>query len=178
METTREEIVLAALLHDIGKFWQRADKPYADSEVLAKLGFNQKYDTLVPVYDNGNPKYVHALWTYAFFQQYDTHRYLQLDSVSLTHLSARHHKPGSMLEGFVSLADRWSSGIDRPDEGEEADSKGYHEVKKMFGADFVRKVPMFSIFATWLAHGNKGRQAHHFPLAEMDVRETASPIFP
>ncbi len=66
MSSIREKIVLAALLHDIGKFWQRGDNHFKSSKALMEE-FNNQFDTIVPTYPGGHPKYVHALWTYVFF---------------------------------------------------------------------------------------------------------------
>ncbi|MBK9689574.1 MAG: hypothetical protein IPO65_18150 [Saprospiraceae bacterium] len=39
----RQQIVLAALLHDIGKFWERADEKYNTSDTIRKEFPNGEY---------------------------------------------------------------------------------------------------------------------------------------
>lgn len=138
----RQQIVLAALLHDIGKFWERADEKYDTSESIKKEFPNAQYTHTVPVYSNGYPMYSHALWTQAFLKEFNLGNHLGLDTenVSLATLSARHHKPENHLEGIISLADKWSSSIDRPDEGEEG-VDGYADVRNEWGSGFTRSSP-------------------------------------
>jgi len=169
----RQRIVLAALLHDIGKFWQRADEKI-DKSVNLKQYYdskNESYDITVPLYENRNPKYVHALWTNAFFEMTKTGNKLNLNlenDKTLVNLSANHHKPNNHAEAIVALADRWSSGIDRPDEGEEGVS-GYKEVKDMFGKDFVRKVAMHSIFDTIEQKIDDIQTNHTYKIAPLEL---------
>ncbi len=91
----------------------------------------------------------------------------------------KHHRPSNLLEGFISVADKWSSGIDRPDEGEEEVS-GYNEIKKEWGNDFVRKVPMYSIFDSLMVGkaNNKSETRHSFKLNQLSVLGEAGVIFP
>ena len=164
----RQRIVLAALLHDIGKFWQRADEKWDSSDNLSKYykNKNESYDITVPLYENRNPKYVHALWTNAFLEQTQTGEKFNLDKEkdnTLANLSANHHKPNNHNEALISIADRWSSGIDRPDEGEEGVS-GYKVVKNEFGKDFVRKVGMHSVFDMIDKEYNELSTHHIYPV--------------
>ena len=176
----RQRIALAALLHDIGKFWQRADDHYRQSNVLAEVYPKETWDLTVPLYENGDPKYVHALWTNAFFVKTKTGKKLNLESDgddTLANLSANHHKPHNHNEAIISLADKWSSGIDRPDEGEEGVS-GYHQVKNKYGKDFVRRVPMHSIFDSIVTPhgGSKTGEAHTYRIRSLEL--DAETIFP
>jgi CRISPR-associated protein Csm1 len=170
----RQKIVLAALLHDIGKFWERADEKYYESETIKSEFPNGEYGHTVPLYDNKSPKYGHALWTQTFFnikyngntigQQFDLDKEGDL---TLATLSARHHKPTNALEGIISLADKWSSSIDRPDEGEEG-VEGYGEIKNKWGSGFNKKVPLQSIFDQILVKEQKGK-TNAFSLEKLNV---------
>lgn len=63
MGTTREQIYLAALLHDIGKFYQRADSGSVySSKYLKEHG--REESTFCPLMPGSN-KYTHkhVLWT-------------------------------------------------------------------------------------------------------------------
>ena len=174
----RQRIVLAALLHDIGKFWQRADGRYNESQILKDTYPNKAWDLTVPLYDSGTPKYVHALWTNAFLVKTKTGVKLNLnfdEGRSLSNLSANHHKPNNHEEAIITLADRWSSGIDRPDEGEEGVS-GYDQVKKLYGSDFVKKVAMHSIFDTIDRDYNEIKTHHTYPLKALTLSKEV--LFP
>ncbi len=173
----RERIVLAALLHDIGKFWQRADEHYSKSNSISKYYNSDNYNITVPLYENGNPKYVHSLWTNAFFSDTKTGSKLGLNDEgdkTLANLSANHHKPNNHEEAILSLADKWSSGIDRPDTGEEGVA-GYEEVKKIYDKDFVKKVGLHSIFDTIHREYTEITTHHSFPITALDV---SGNIFP
>ena len=64
MNSNREKIYLAALLHDIGKFYQRADSgSVANSRFLNQR--NKKEDIFLPL-RNGYYTHKHCLWTAQF----------------------------------------------------------------------------------------------------------------
>lgn len=174
----RQKVVLAALLHDIGKFWERTDKHWKESEVIKKSFPNNEFSHTVPIYENNNgPMYTHALWTQAFFDNFSIGKELGLDDdgdINLATLSARHHKPTNHLEGIISLADKWSSAIDRPDEGEEA-VLGYQEVKTKWGEGFVKRVPLSTVFDS--LHRKSIDKQHSFNLKKLNVLDDDS-IFP
>ncbi|MCZ2101491.1 MAG: type III-A CRISPR-associated protein Cas10/Csm1 [Chitinophagales bacterium] len=169
----RQRIVLAALLHDIGKFWERADLKYDQSEVIKKEFPNKEYNHVVPTYPNGNPMYSHALWTQAFFNKYGIGAHLALDDEkdkNLANLSAKHHRPTNHLEAIISLADKWSSSIDRPDEDQE-DENFYKEVKEKWGEQFQKKVPLENIFDI-LNRETKDYDSHCLKLAKLNVLDS------
>jgi len=171
----RERVALAALLHDIGKFWQRADEHYSKSNSISKYYNSDTYNITVPLYENGNPKYVHSLWTNAFFSETKTGSKIGLNDEgdqTMANLSANHHKPNNHEEAILSLADKWSSGIDRPDTGEEG-VEGYEEVKEKYDRDFVRKVGLHSIFD--IIHKDKVTENYSFPITGLDLSKE---IFP
>lgn len=176
----RQQIVIAALLHDIGKFWERADEKYDTSENIKEEFPNAQYTHTVPVYSNGYPMYSHALWTQAFLNKFELGEHLGLDTenVSLATLSARHHKPENHLEGIISLADKWSSSIDRPDEGEEG-VEGYADVKKNWGTGFNKKIPLHNIFDQIQVgtEKNKSTSISAYKLAKLNVLDNNT-IYP
>lgn len=176
----RQQIVLAALLHDIGKFWERADEKYNTSDTIRKEFPNGEYTHTVPIYQDGHPKYQHALWTQAFINEYKIGDHLGLNTevVKLALLSARHHKPENHLEGIISLADKWSSSIDRPDEGEEG-VEGYSDVKKNWGIGFNKKIPLHNIFDQIQVgiEKNKSKAISSYKLAKLNVLDNNT-IYP
>jgi CRISPR-associated protein Csm1 len=176
-DQSRKSIVLGALLHDIGKFWQRADHKYSESEVLKEFYQPDSLNVTVPLYESGYPKYAHALWTNAFLSKTRTGQKLKLNGAedhTLANLSANHHKPNNHLEAIISVADKWSSGIDRPDEGEEGVS-GYTAVKQKYKSDFIKKVQLHSIFDTIHRSYDEIDIHHSFPLTPLTIDEL---IFP
>ena len=166
----RKKVVLAALLHDIGKFWERGDEKYNESKIIGGEFPKKEFAHTVPTYDDGYPKYSHALWTQAFLNKFKIGALLNLDNPgdeTLANLSARHHKPGNHLEAIISLADKWSSSIDRPDEGEE-DESHYKEIKDLWGDSFNKKVPLEIIFDV-INKDKKGYASHSVSLQKLNV---------
>jgi CRISPR-associated protein Csm1 len=93
----REFLILGALLHDIGKFFQRA---FNDESVLSPQSKNME-GIICP----NEPKiHRHVLWTNEFFEKF-------LDQLSdAANLASFHHKPENKLQKIVQLADWISSG--------------------------------------------------------------------
>jgi CRISPR-associated protein Csm1 len=174
----RQKVVLAALLHDIGKFWERSDGSAIDSKIIAAEFPNKVYNHVVPVYNNGSPKYGHALWTQVFFNKYKIGQLLGLDGAGdfLANIAARHHNPSNHIEAIISLADKWSSSIDRPDENEEGVG-GYAQVKELWGDGFSKKVPMQSIFDHISVEEKLGSKQNYTHLKALNVMH-ADTIFP
>ena len=115
--TIRQKIYLGALLHDIGKFYQRADKNGTqNSEFLSQLSKNSE-STLCPQY-NGKYSHKHVLWTVDFFEKYKQ-QFKNLvktdDGISIERLASAHHNPDkdSLYEKIIQKADWYSSGVDR-----------------------------------------------------------------
>lgn len=115
MSDTVYTIALAALLHDIGKFAQRA-------------GAGKSEDTVgyCPTdQGTGRPSHLHVLYTDHFIEkvlplprELDTDR----QRSSLARMAAAHHKPGAdvLIERAISVADGLSAGTDRK-QGEAGD---------------------------------------------------------
>ena len=89
-------IILAALLHDIGKFWQRTGQPPPGYE-----GFTEE--------DYG-PHGAHAKWSAAFVSEYIPPEWREGLSPVLYH-----HKPQDYLSKLIALAD-WLSAGEREEE--------------------------------------------------------------
>ena len=68
MENMRERIYLAALLHDIGKFYQRADTGNTISSKYLKSS-RQLETMFCPVYA-GKYSHKHVLWTAQFIEDF------------------------------------------------------------------------------------------------------------
>lgn len=148
----RQRIFLAALLHDIGKFYQRADKPLNSKNELSTSVRNM-VDYVCPQYVNGNYKYQHSIWTLQFLTEIEN-KLKQIPGFegidfseenkrnSIFALSASHHKPSTKLQAIVTLADWWSAGSDRRENDEQENmTTNYGNTYNRF-----RETPLHSIF--------------------------------
>jgi len=124
MDDTVLKVALAGLLHDIGKFMQRADVP---------LSTNTKgLESYICKLDNGHYTYRHVLWTNEFFELVASHPHLGTDynQDSIPNLAAYHHNPSTKLQEIIQLADRLSSGSERQeDEETSAHRDGYKKTR-------------------------------------------------
>jgi CRISPR-associated protein Csm1 len=140
MTKEKDIIYLAALLHDIGKFYQRADSNGAGSSELLSDGVKKLEPFISPLHwETKKYTHKHALWTAQFFENMQSHftQYIKLDNGwsydKLLRLSSAHHAPdpSNLSELIIQKADHYSSGIDRDKKGgtrwkdaeEEADTK-------------------------------------------------------
>ncbi|MGD9927945.1 MAG: type III-A CRISPR-associated protein Cas10/Csm1 [Sphaerochaeta sp.] len=102
---TIQEIVLAGLLHDIGKFAQRAGmSEYKDKSMEGILCRSTK---------QGYYTHQHVLYTLGYL---DTVKDCFPDSINvgrLINLAAYHHNPSEEDHHIITIADRLSSGMDR-----------------------------------------------------------------
>jgi len=106
------ELVIGALLHDIGKFMQRA---FLNEEVLSgrTLGLESQ---LCPT-DLSTKKYTHrhVLWTNEFFERVLTEDNFpsDLNHSNVANIASYHHLPSSLLQKIVQIADTISAKHDR-----------------------------------------------------------------
>lgn len=149
---TRELVYLAGLLHDIGKFYQRADPDGAPrSKLLLPETKGLESDICPPDrYVKGKYSHKHVLWTAQFFDDpiFKARLAPTLNSPdfsydSLIRLSAAHHNPRTDLERIIQKADHYSSGADRSKleaawkDSEEENDKAW---------DNFRRIKMRSVF--------------------------------
>ncbi len=135
-DSIRHKIYLAALLHDVGKFWQRADRHlgYGRWEQLNKDKYRE--DLFCPKYNN-KYSHKHVLWTAQFIEEI-----LGVaggGNESLIRLAAMHHNPeNDFLFNVISTADHLSSGMDR--------NKPTRDVEHEQDPGAYRKTPLLSVF--------------------------------
>lgn len=112
------ELAIAALLHDIGKFKQRA---YGGKEEYLLRETKNLDAILLPLTEDDRYSHRHALWTYDFFmsdfknviEKANNDFLFSLNIEKIAKLSAAHHRPDNDAEKIISLADRYSAGNDR-----------------------------------------------------------------
>ena len=163
MNNIREHIYLAALLHDIGKFYQRADKSLAQKENELSESVVKIADYICPLKD-GRFGYQHTLWTLQFLAEIEPclkkipefmPNAFETDKThnSIFQLASFHHKPATELQALISLADWWSAGIDRREklEAEEGENAGIS-----WGKSRYKQIPLYSIFNN-IEVPNKGK---------------------
>lgn len=177
-DITRDTVYLAALLHDIGKFWQRADTSYYKSKNLEKYPYVVgNAGRICPTAQEGYFKYQHVIWTQLFFEEnieifkklgiYDEN-----ERDNLVNVSIHHHKPETKLQALIQFADWWASGIDR------SEAKEY-EVKR--GKLKFKEEPLVSIFGNLTVRGKTGNvlpkptKPAAFGLQPLSLRK---PLFP
>lgn len=118
------EITLGALLHDIGKFMQRA---YKYNQGLDAQSVRMK-ESLCPVYQ-GRHSHQHVLYTNAFFGQISFWPN-DLDKSAVENLAAYHHRPDTPEQKIVAEADCLSSGMERAAQyDEEANARTFRRTR-------------------------------------------------
>lgn len=126
MENRRDHIYLAALLHDIGKFYQRADTGSVATSKYIKQKVKDLEMVVLPSF-NGTTTHKHALWTAQFIIENEAVIKNLIgsdlsdlrDRNSILQLSAGHHLPylqQSDLGKIIKEADSLSAGMDRDSE--------------------------------------------------------------
>lgn len=123
MKDKEQIIYLVALMHDIGKFYQRADINRASKSTILSQKIKNLEGNISPKhYKTQLYTHKHVLWTAQFFENFESsfNRYINFDSDDwsydkLLRLSAAHHSPvkDNLLECIIQKADHYSSGIDR-----------------------------------------------------------------
>ena len=100
-----EEIVIAAWLHDVGKFAQRAD--------VAEL-FNKDLESrYCKTTKDGRYTHQHVVYTEGFLDKYKNCLPNEVNVQNVKTLAAKHHCPSTEYEYIISVADCLSSGSDR-----------------------------------------------------------------
>jgi CRISPR-associated protein Csm1 len=100
-----DKISIAALLHDIGKFYQRTGLELKDKNNYAYCPKEGR-------------SHIHSAYTAEFFDDFEKNFEIfnnisNEDNENILNLSAYHHKPSSPNELIIAEADRLASGFDR-----------------------------------------------------------------
>jgi CRISPR-associated protein Csm1 len=171
----REQIYLAALLHDIGKFYQRADDSGTSKSKLLTAQTKQLESMLCPLGKNGFYTHKHVLWTAQFLYNFEPHFKNLLNKsgvageLEFIRLAASHHHPdGNSIPGkIIQKADHYSSGIDR------SKNEGLVDEKDQESWDSFKKKRMCSIFEG--LHSPKPQYTFRLPLSEIALDESFFP---
>jgi CRISPR-associated protein Csm1 len=164
----------AGLLHDIGKFAQRADGWYEKSEMLSTETKNLA-GILCNTSQAGYSTHQHVLWTNEFIKQNETRfNSSGLNEISgensLINLASYHHRPSTSEQAIITMADYWSSGLDR-------NTNKFLAPNPDYGKDKFRSVPLLSIFSnlatTMLSNGLKENYGY-----TLQAFNTTKQIFP
>ncbi|MEA3444320.1 MAG: type III-A CRISPR-associated protein Cas10/Csm1 [Bacteroidota bacterium] len=152
----RQKIYLGALLHDIGKFYQRADKRFYDKyNELSQYSKNIAED-ICPKNDYRRFGYQHVIWTNEFFGRFYK-KFQQIPGVkenlytnpnidNITTFACNHHKPQTLLQSFITIGDWWSAGIDRGEQTTFEKEEIKNEKGIIWGRERYKTIPLFSVF--------------------------------
>lgn len=181
---TRQKIVLAALLHDIGKFWQRGDESLGS--ISNKLSKDSKAlaGYICPINKHGGFGYQHVIWTNEFLVKYipkslgfhpNTFDAENRSEDNIFNLAAYHHKPNSKLQAIITLADWWSSGIDRRKESTLETEESTVNEKINWGKKRYKKRPLNSIFNIINKEQDDPKGIAGFSLSALSIQEDVFP---
>lgn len=116
-----QEVVFAALLHDIGKLLQRAHP----SDELLPPAVRARQSVILPTTRDGRATHWHALWSDAFFQWVEDEGLplpARVNAHAVRDLAVFHHRPTNGASTLITEADRLASGQDRKPRDEDAEA--------------------------------------------------------
>lgn len=185
MDQTVYKIAIAAYLHDIGKFAERAHGQQTDPDNL-NVGFypdekflNDNMDIYQPHYQ-GKYTHKHAVYTAAFIDHIEKLMPAKFNKGewglddSFMNLAAGHHHPKTEIQWIIAIADRVSSGFDRDefrDEFEDYNAESGENRKGIKIQDY-KKTRLLTIFEG-LSTGEEWKEdsldayRYRYPLKEL-----------
>lgn len=159
-------VFLAALLHDIGKFWQRADVYDKDRGAWRDLDkSNFKEETFCPQ-QNGKYSHKHVLWTAQFIEKVLGISSQQDGDDSLIRIAAKHHSPSSFWQHLIQFADHLASGVDR--------EKINKDIKVEDDWGDWRNTPLLSVFETLGCRDDDEGYLYRLPVVSFNIEN----VFP
>jgi CRISPR-associated protein Csm1 len=169
-ENIQYSIALGALLHDIGKFFQRADKK--DESLSANT---KKLESVICQSRGRYYSHRHVLWTRQFFDDFYQSLPIPVDTAltesnvdTCANLACRHHNPETELQHIVQQADCLSAGMDR------TKSRDMEDEIKSFR---YKKIRLHSIFEDIdLGHNSKKQNNYRYELKPLQPSKSC--IFP
>ncbi len=118
------EIIIAGLLHDIGKFMQRAFKGL---DILSPQSKNME-SMLCPVRDN-RYTHLHVLFTNEFCEKNLSNLPQSFDKTLMINLACYHHKPSDEQQKIIQEADWLSSGMERLEDDSYEGPQNFRKVR-------------------------------------------------
>jgi len=170
MNDTTMKIALAGLMHDIGKFAERAGMDVPPDILNSNQHLYQPYHKA-----QNRHTHRHAAYTAAFIDYFDGFLPKALTKAgwglgdAFVNLAAGHHKPETPMQWIIAIADRISSGFDRQK------FEGYNETIDI--PDY-KKTRLMTMFEHVCIGGKKaepnGRGRWRYPLKQL----SPASIFP
>jgi len=168
----REIIHLAGLLHDIGKFWQRADPNGAASSVILSAETKKNEGLYCPIF-NGRYSHKHVLWTAEFLDQ-NRQFFQSLLGVDryegFFKASVKHHTPDKddIFQLLIQKADHYASGVDR------TGGWGQKDAEAEANWDAFKNVRMVSIFEGLMQDSSE--YSYRIPITELVLDKKYFPV--
>ncbi len=168
------KVYLAALLHDIGKFYERADPDFTPKSKLLNKSVKDAEGVFCPKQRDGKNEYYshrHVLYTIQFFEDhrakfaglFKDDKALGLERKdTLPKLAGKHHKPDTLLEKIIQAADWLASGMDR-----RADSRALDDQRTEANSRDYKKSRMHSIFDSIELEGKKAAGEHILKISRL-----------
>ena len=147
-------IAVAALLHDIGKFAQRAGrKDLFKTEMEGQILPQDK--------SSGQYSHLHALYTYGFLEDCLKESLgSETYAGKIAHLAAYHHNPSSEEDNFITLGDWAASGLDRIKQKQERIEQKFYET------------PICSVLSLITLPEREAIHQHYLGLGKLDDDDT------
>lgn len=139
MSNTRELIYLGALIHDMGKFFQRAEPYGLKTSKMVEKEIKNLETSYCPNF-KGIYSHKHVIWTAQFIADLKLDSSFSNDTLQLMPLSCKHHAPSTFEEKIIQRADHMSSGVDRQEKSGQKDAEAEEKL------EFFKNVRMRSVF--------------------------------
>lgn len=136
MKINVQQAYLAGLIHDIGKFYQRADDNGLKKSSKVAEHIKALEEDYCPKYGEAKiPTHKHVIWTAHFIEEFKEifNKILNLNSdikkLDFFLAAVRHHSPNksNLFQLIIQKANHYSAGIDRTIDLNDSDSKAEHQ---------------------------------------------------
>lgn len=167
----REVVYLAALLHDIGKFWQRADDNGLRYSKILDKPIKELETLYCPLSQYGYTTHKHVIWTAQFIAEHESFfkQLLKEAYAEFFQAAVAHHKPdkSNLAQRLVQAADHYASGVDRTKE------PGIRDAEAERKWDSFKSVRMVSIFENLLKE--KTSYTYQLPIRGLTLTRNSFP---
>lgn len=164
-------LLLAGLLHDIGKFYQRADEGGSTRSVFLSNAAKNLEGQFCPVYQSVY-SHKHVLWTVEFIIQRESFfkKLLGNDYTWFLEAACAHHNPNETVlsQKVVQKADHYASGVDR------TGLEGQRDADAENRWDSFKDVHMVSVFEA--LHQENPEYNYILPIEKVDSSGASLPV--